>query len=183
MTVRAAPLRHIPAPTPQPHGTPLLSSFLGGVDPQHHNIENMFQNHMFRKTFNLFWERQTTFYLSPPGSFYFHCTQTVCLEKTGAGPAQGGSPRCQGLCPLCLPVSPACLPAPRGGGYSQESHTPSCGPLLNPLILMKTCTHGLWWTEWCFPAEPVDRALFGKRAFADIIKSRLSRGAHPGLGP
>ena len=42
----------------------------------------MFQNHMFRNIFNLFWERQTTFYLSPPGSLYSHCTQTVCLADS-----------------------------------------------------------------------------------------------------
>ena len=147
-----------------------------------------FQNHMFRNIFNLFWERQTTFYLSPPGSLYSHCTQTVCLAKTAAGPAQGWwslAPRPLSPLPACVPsacLSPACLLAPRGGGYSQVSHTPSHGPPLNPLIPMKTWTRGLRWTEWCFPAEPVDGALFGKRAFVDIIKSRLWREAHPGLG-
>ena len=121
--------------------------------------------------------------MSPPGSLYSHCTQTAWQRQLLAQPGTDG-PQHQGPCPLCLPVSPvpACLPAPRGGGYSQVSHTPSCGPPLNPPIPMKTWTRGLRWTE-CFPAEPVDGALFGKRAFADIIKSRLSRGAHPGLGP
>ena len=57
--------------------------------------------------------------------------------------------------------------------------SPAPGPLSAPLIKESTSV-----SNQSRPGQrPVDGALFGKRAFADIIKSRLSRGAHPGLGP
>lgn len=147
LTTWAAPSRHIPAPTPQPATwNPTSVQLLGGIDPHHHNTENMFQNHVSEHFY--FGKDKLPFTCPHRG----HCIPTAhrLPGKDSCWPSPGWMVLGTEACPLCLPVSPvpACLPAPRGGGYSQVSHTPSCGPPLNPPIPMKTWTHGLRWTEW-----------------------------------
>lgn len=114
LTAWAAPSRHIPAPTPQPRGTPLLSSFLGGIDPHHHNTENVFQNHVSEHFY--FGKEKLPFTCPHRG----HCIPTAhrLPGKDSCWPSPGRmvlSTKARVpsvcLCPLYLPV---CRPLEEG---------------------------------------------------------------------